>query len=119
MTTWQTAIYRKRLAFALVCAEQKHFRNDFMAWLSENWHVWFAFEEQSDAVWNRGRRHYSARTIFEVLRHESVVQERAAGEAWKLNNNVVPDLARLYGLMHPDRVDFFEKRVGPLSARAA
>jgi hypothetical protein len=116
---WQTPIYRKRFAFALVCAEQRHFRVDFMAWLSENWHVWQEFEAQADRVWARGRRHYSARTIFEVLRHESVVKEAGNAEGWKLNNNVVPDLARLYGLMHPDRVDFFEKRVGPLSARAA
>lgn len=116
--SWETDIYRKRFAFAMVCAGQKHFRNDFMSWLSENWHVWQAFEVHADAVWARGRRHYSARTIYEVLRHESALREHGGGE-WKLNNNAVPDLARLYGLMWPERVDLFEKRVGPLSARAA
>ena len=116
---WETKVYRKRFAFALVCAEQRHFRADFMSWLSSNWHVWLAFEAEADKVWERGRRHYSARTIYEVLRHESALRQDAPGEEWKLNNNQVPDLARLYTLMHPDRADFFETRVGPLSARAA
>jgi hypothetical protein len=113
------AVYRKRMAFALVCAHQSAFRKDFMAWLSANWHVWLAFEREANAIWARGRSHYSARTICEVLRHETALRQDAPGEEWKINNCQIPDLARLYALMYPQRADFFETRVNPLSVRAA
>lgn len=76
------------------------FRADFAAWLRENWPIWKAFEREANAVWRNGRRHYSARTIGEYLRHETALRED--GE-WKINNNIVPDMARLYGLMYPER----------------
>lgn len=116
---WLSAIYRKRYAFHVVVAEQRYFRRDFMDWLITNWHVWVAFEFEADRIWNMGRRHYSARTIYEYLRHETVVKEGPNEYEFKLNNNVVPDLSRLYILMHPDRDGFFERRVNPLSVRAA
>lgn len=116
---WQTAIYRKRFAFALICSEQAYFRPDFMAWLSANYPVWLAFEREADTVWGRGRRHYSARTIGEYLRHESALREEVNQNGWKLNDHYWPDLARLYMLMQPDRAGFFERRAGPLTKRAA
>jgi hypothetical protein len=82
------------------------FRADFADWLQENWPIWKAFEREANAVWRNGRRHYSARTIGEYLRHETALRED--GE-WKINNNIVPDMARLYGLMYPER-DLFEFR---------
>jgi hypothetical protein len=117
--TWETKVYRKRFAFAVIVAKQEAFRADFMSWLSSNWLVWEAFEREANRIWDRGRRHYSARTIGEVLRHETALRQDVPGEEWKINNNVFPDLARLYGIMHPDRADFFECRVNPLSVRAA
>jgi hypothetical protein len=116
---WLSAIYRKRYAFHVVVAEQRYFRADFMDWLITNWHVWLAFEHEADRIWGMGRRHYSARTIYEYLRHDTTVKEGPNELELKLNNNVVPDLARLYILMHPDRDGFFERRVNPLSVRAA
>lgn len=79
------------------------FRADFAAWLQENWSIWKAFEREANAVWRNGRRHYSARTIGEYLRHETALRED--GE-WKINGNHVPDLARLYMLLNPDRTLF-------------
>jgi hypothetical protein len=38
---------------------------------------------------------------------------------WKINNNLAPDLARLYVLRYPEAGDFFEFRVMPGSERAA
>lgn len=117
--SWLTALYRKRFAFALIVANQAFFRDDFIDWLIVNYQVWLAFEREADKVWNRGRRHYSARTIGEVLRHESTLSEKPNEHGFKLNDHAWPDLARLYMLMHPDRAGFFEKRVNPLSKRAA
>lgn len=115
---WQTAIYRKRYAFHTVCANQLAFRRDFMDWLSLNWHVWLAFEEEANRLWKRGCRHYSARTIGEFLRHQTAVREGPNEHGFKINNNFFPDLGRLYMLM-TDRPGFFSKHVNPLSVRAA
>lgn len=116
---WQTAIYRRRFIFALIVAEQRHFRADFMSWLSENYEVWIAFEREANTIWERGRRHYSARTIGEYLRHESALREGPNEHEFKLSDWWWPDLARLYMLTHPDKEGFFETRVSPLSKRAA
>ena len=89
--------------------DSSQFRADFSEWLELNWHIWRAFVDQADRVWNRGRRHYSARTIVEVLRHESALSE--FGGEFKLNGNYVPDLARLYVQRYPERAGLFETRL--------
>lgn len=114
---WQTEIYRRRMVFML--ADAPKYRRDLVEWLAENYAVWQAFEREADAIWNAGRRHYSARTIGEVLRHQSALREVPKAHGWKLNDHYWPDLARLYMDLHPDRPGFFETRVNPLSARAA
>lgn len=93
------------------------FRKGFLSWLASNLHVWLAFDREATRVWNRGRRHYSARTIIEHLRHETALAD--TGAEFKLNNNTAPDLARLYRLRYPERADLFELRVMPGSERAA
>jgi len=93
------------------------YRADFATWLLTNPHIWSAFAREASRVWGRGRRHYSARTIVEVLRHESALAE--VGGEWKITNNVIPDLARLYVQTYPERASLFEFRVMPGSERAA
>jgi hypothetical protein len=90
------------------------FRVEFPAWLEENRHVWLAFCREADKVRAR-RAHYSARTIVEVLRHESVLADTDA--TFKLNDHNTPDLARLYLLTHEDADGFFETRVPRKSTR--
>lgn len=85
------------------------FRADFYYWLRLNLHVWERFEQEANRVWEAGRRHYSARTIGEVLRHETALAAANDGE-WKLNDHRWPDLARLYLAVHRDRDGFFELR---------
>ena len=55
--------------------DRSQYRPDFADWLSANPHIWSAFCAKANQVWARGRRHYSARTIVEVLRHESALAE--------------------------------------------
>ena len=93
----------------MILTDSSQFRADFGEWLYENLHIWLAFAEQADRVWDRGRRHYSARTIVEVLRHESMLAE--VGGDWKINGNFVPDLARLYVQRYPERAGLFETRL--------
>lgn len=85
----------------VVSCKPAMFRHDFYLWLQDNWHIWKAFEAEAARTWSRGRRHYSARTICEYLRHETALSEHA-GE-WKINGNAVPDLARLFVLLNPDK----------------
>lgn len=93
------------------------YRKDFGAWLGSNNHIWRAFATKANEIWYRGRRHYSARTIVEVLRHESALAE--VGGEWKISNNFIPDLARMYQEAFPDRADLFETRLMPGGLRAA
>ena len=102
---------------ALVRQDRENFLPGFGGWLAENLHVWRAFEREADRVWRRGRRHYSARTLIEYLRHESTIAD--TGIDWKINNNIAPDLARLYRLRYPARADLFELRRMPGSRRVA
>ena len=77
------------------------FRPGFPKWLKDNFHVWRSFEHVANEIWARGRRHYSARTIVEVLRHETALREPASN--YKINDWNTPDMARLYVLMWPER----------------
>lgn len=95
-------------AIAMVALNQGKFRHDFTTWLAGNWHVFEYFAHAANAVWSHGWRHYSARTIWEVMRHRSAVRETAC--TFKLNDHRVPDVARLYMLMHPEHAGLFEFR---------
>lgn len=90
------------------------FRSDFPVWLAKNESVWKRFEQEANFLWINGRRHYSARTIIEFIRHETAV--RQVDGDFKINNSYVPDLARLYSVLHPER-PLFECRV--MSGQAA
>jgi len=86
------------------------FRTDLTEWLAipVNFAVWSSFAYQANAVWNKGIRHYSARTIGEVLRHHTALSDTSAD--FKLTDWLWPDLARLYMLVYPERAGFFETR---------
>jgi len=84
------------------------FSSEFMQWLPLNQHMYTYFEKLADKLWEAGRRHYSARTIGEKMRFDHSVRE--VGGEFKLSNNAIPDLGRLYVLRHPKRVLLFEYR---------
>lgn len=107
----------KHTALMMVEARPDLFRSDFAAWLDANWHVYRRFEREVDAVWVRGRRHYSARTLVEVIRHETAVAEKQS--RYKINNRFTADLSRLYGLCRPERANLFERRVMANAQRIA
>lgn len=101
----------------IVTAQSWRYRADFARWVSINWPIWERFEREANRVYDRGRRHYSARTIGEFIRHETALTERGDG-AFKVNDHRWPDLARLYLALHPERHRFFDIRDGE-SRRAA
>jgi hypothetical protein len=103
-----TAIGAREQTLQFVGVMDDRFRPDFCDWLADNWHIWCAFVDQANRVWASGRTHYSARTILHWLRHESAVRETEG--AYKINNNVSPDFARLYEMIFDEREGFFEMR---------
>jgi hypothetical protein len=100
---------RREYVLRKVLEQREIFRPDFYDWIKSNLHVWERFELEANRVRSAGRKHYSARTIGEVLRHESALVAANDGE-WKLNDHRWPDLARLYMLLDKDREGFFETR---------
>lgn len=100
-------IARREFVLRQVAGFADRFHSDFQEWLAANFAIWEAFEGEANEVWAEGRKHYSSRTLWEVMRHHT--RHREPGE-FKLNNNRAPDVARLYLLMYPDRKDFFETR---------
>ncbi len=85
----------------------EEFTPDFGDWLTENMPIYREFERQARMIASR-RDRYSARTIAEVIRHNSLLAEQ--GGPWKINNNRIPDMARLFSALHPEHEGFFQLR---------
>lgn len=103
-------------AIRLVAFYADQFPSDFLEYFHGNQHVYRAFKAEALRVVRKGFQHYSARTIIEVLRHNSALNE--AGGAWKLNNDRTPFLARLFALDMPEHRDLFEFRRARAAERA-
>ena len=99
---------RKHTALLMVACKPELFREDFAAWLKENFSIWEAFEREANRVWYSGRHHYAANTIIEHLRHETLLADKNA--EFKMNDRWTSSIARLYVLMHEDRAELFEFR---------
>jgi hypothetical protein len=78
------------------------------SWFDENWHIVEEFEKRTLDIIAKGRTHYSARTIVEVLVHDSILRE--TNGMFKIGNDNAPDLARVFVVQHPEYVDFWEYR---------
>lgn len=97
---------------AALHAQPELFRAGFALWLAENPQVWQRFLAMAQQVRGHGRRVYSARTIVETMRWKTDVGEISG--PWKLNNNWVPSMARLFNVIHG--IDFFQERHGSSGA---
>ena len=84
------------------------FKPKFLRWLETNEHIYREFERQALALIARGRAHYSARTIVEVMVHESILREDMG--PYKIGNDHAPDLARVFAITHPEHRMFWEYR---------
>ena len=98
-----------RTPIVVAQAHSDLFTPEFLEFLPENVHVYEAFEREARRIVARGFKHYSSKTIIEVLRHHSALEQ--VGGAWKLNNNTTPYLSRLFALMNPANADLFAFRV--------
>jgi|GEM_PF-1166613 len=109
---------KKEDVIFLAKANERLFRNGFVSWLDLNYPIFEEFVRQARAIRETGRTRYSARIIIEYIRHETALRE--ASGSFKVNNNAVPDIARLYLLLHPGHVGLFAMRRGfPASLKKA
>ena len=92
----------------LMLYHDDEFSDEFIEWVPNNTHVVDAFIHETLKIIRKGYTHYSGRTILEVLRHHSALNE--TNGPWKLNNNHTPYLCRLFGLLNPRYADIFEYR---------
>lgn len=99
----------KAFALAKVASSGELFKDDFYIWLKNNYPVFEYFEQSAIKVRENGFKHYSARTIVEVMRHRTNIREIGDG-TWKLNDHRTPDMARLFNTLHPECDGLFEFR---------
>ena len=99
---------RLALAIGEVAMNPTGYRDDFYDWMLANGHIYIAFEREADQIRARGRLHYSHRTIWEYLRHETALRE-IDGE-FKMNDNFTKYVAMLYVRLHPEAGQFFNFR---------
>lgn len=90
-------------------SERQGYPAGFFAWLdtTEGMSIWRSFEAKA-LMMARMRERYSAMAIAQVIRWETDLQD---GTEFKLNNNWVPGLARLWMYNHGEGYpDFFQLR---------
>lgn len=80
----------------------------FFAWLDANREIWREFVTRAQAVKRSGRSRFSARMIMENIRWNTMLRDKDV--TFKVNNNVIPGLARLAMAAHPELEGMFELR---------
>ena len=94
-------------------ASKRDYRYDFILWLSENPHIWQAFVQKAIQAHRRAhKQRFSARAIIEVLRWETMLQERDT--TFKISNTYVADLARLVMDEIPRLQGYFNTRASTI-----
>lgn len=91
--------------------ERNAYPPGFFRWLNtkEGATVWNEFERRAYAMAEQGRPRYSARTIMEVIRWNTDISDGTV--TFKISNNWIPGLARLFMFNHGHRFPkFFDIR---------
>ena len=95
---WQNLTpYQQELLIKQYCLEAGMDNEDTQT-LASNLKLVTRFSQQAHVIAQK-RTHYSARTIIEVLRHNSIIEDNDPD--YKINNNVTPLMARISMAMFP------------------
>jgi hypothetical protein len=87
---------------------RQFFAPGFLAWLADNPTIYDDFERHALVMLERGRQHFSARTIVEDMRHFSRLRD--SDGTLKINDHRAPDLARVFAILHPQHALLWEYR---------
>lgn len=85
---------------------------DFWTFHTQNPSVYDELRDLALKLRRQGRKHYSIKALFEVVRFHRAIQTKGdAKYEWKLNNNYTSLYARLLMQNEPELHDFFDTRV--------
>jgi hypothetical protein len=88
--------------------QAKSINGEFGLWIKHNKAIYERFERVAIEAANKGFRNYSARTVAEYLRHHTALRD--SNVMFKINNNVVPMMARLFAVRNPAHKELFKFR---------
>jgi len=83
------------------------FTEQFEDYHLKNPQIYVEFKRKAFQAINKGKKHYSAKAIFEVIRWETSVE--GDGE-YKVNNNFTAYFARLFEKEYPKHKGFFRMK---------
>lgn len=87
---------------------------EYPSWIEWNFSLWEEFEVIANTMYAKGRTHYSADAIVQILRfHSDIAQvetDETELEHFKLSAKYTADLARTYAIKYPERATFFRYR---------
>ena len=75
------------------------FPKGFLDWMKGNAEIWEEFERRALEL-AQFKKYYGARTIIESMRFDTDVQSKKENSQYKINNNYIPGIARLWMQMH-------------------
>lgn len=99
----------------LIWGNPDQFRQGFDDYLLDNFHLWTEFQQLAYQMINRGRTHYSSKTIIQVMRFHSVLEE--LDSEYKISDQWSADYGRLFMLAHPEYSTFFKTKDSFLRSR--
>ena len=83
------------------------FTEQFCQYHLDNPHIYIEFKKLALRLIRKGRKHYGAKAIFEVIRFNNALK---GNDQLKINNNFTPYYARLFAKDYPKHKDFFNTR---------
>jgi len=87
--------------------------SDFERYDKEHPEIWKLFMDITFRLIRRGKRHYGAKAVFEIIRYHRIVQHNDS--EFKVNNNYTAYYARKFMQTFPEWDGFFETRKAKVS----
>jgi len=93
--------------------DQPRTLSDFERYDKEHPEIWNLFVKITFKLIRRGKKHYGAKAVFEIIRYHRVIQYNDS--EFKANNSYTAYYARKFMKMYPQYDGFFETRKAKVS----
>ena len=81
----------------------------FKTWLPDNMHIYRAFVDYARQIKGRGREYFSARTIWELIRWETIIADKPEGH-YKMSDLNMPFVSWLSMKAEPELKGMFKQK---------
>lgn len=78
--------------------------------INNNWEIWYTFNDEALKMARTGRENYSAYTIIEVMHWNHDLTVTNNKDRFKISNDAIPRLARLFKAVNPAYATFFKTK---------